>query len=58
MDEIDEKNYNSYGSEELEETMAAGGDIFRETEEDTEIKPKLKLVKNIRDKLEEKKKAK
>ena len=53
-----DKNYHTYGSDELEETMAAGGDIFRETEEDAEVKPKLKLVKKTRDKLKKKKKAK
>lgn len=51
---MDEENYNPYGSEELEETMAAGGGIFREVKEDAEVKPKLKLVKNTRDELKKK----
>ncbi len=51
---MNDENYKPYSGEELEETMAAGGDIFREDEEDGERKPELRLVKDVRGKLREK----
>lgn len=46
-------NYHPYSGDELEKTMAAGGDIFREDEEE-EKKPELRLVEGVRGKLRKK----
>jgi len=51
---MDEKNYHPYSFEELEETMAAGGDIFREDERPEESKPALRLIEGTRDKIKKK----
>ncbi|MBU1017538.1 hypothetical protein KKA33_00745 [Patescibacteria group bacterium] len=51
---MDRENYHPYSSEELEETMAAGGDIFREKEGTKESKPELRLVESTRHKLKKK----
>ena len=54
------KKNHPYGIDELEEAMAAGGNIFREVAEDDieESDPKHKLVKKTRNKLKKKKEAK
>ncbi|MBN2096186.1 hypothetical protein JW752_02180 [Candidatus Peregrinibacteria bacterium] len=54
---MDRENYHPYSSEELEETMAAGGDLFREDEEGEKKKPALRLVKDTRAELKKEKEA-